>query len=145
MFLASLDVLRPVAGPGPLVVEQSTDAELLGGGAVPARPVPRAAGLVAEDAVEPVAVLGGDGRVSLPLAVAVVGAPGVVAALGHAAVLAREDEPVGAVEELRPAVHALPVAVAVVDVAHDARLYLAGVLLLLLLRRRACKFRGSSF
>ena len=57
MFLAASNILRPVAGVGLLVVEQSTNAELLGGRSVPAGPVARAGSLVAKDAVEPVAVL----------------------------------------------------------------------------------------
>ena len=39
VLLASYDVLWPVAGVCVLVVEQAADAELLGGGAVPAGPV----------------------------------------------------------------------------------------------------------
>lgn len=131
MFLASLDVLGPIARVGLVMVQQPTDAKLFGRGAVPAGPVPRAAGLVAEYAVEPVAVLGRYGRVRLALAVAVVGPPGVVAALGHAPVLAREHQAVRAVEELGPAVDALPVAVAELDVADHSGLGLARVLLLL--------------
>jgi hypothetical protein len=63
MLLASSDVLGPVAGVRLLVVEQPADAELLGGSAVPAGPVPGAGGLVAEDAVQVVAVLSLLGRV----------------------------------------------------------------------------------
>ena len=63
MFLASGDVLWPVAGVCLLVVEEAADAELLGGGPVPAGPVAGARGLVAEDAVQPVAVLRALGRV----------------------------------------------------------------------------------
>lgn len=131
MFLASLDVLGPVAGPRPLVVKQTTNAELLGGGTVPAGPVPRAAGLVSENTVEPVAVFGRYRRVRLSLAVAVVCPPGVVAALGNTSMLAREDQTVRAVEKLGSSVHALPVAVAELNVADHPRLRLAGVLLLL--------------
>lgn len=145
MLLASLDVLGPVAGPGLLVVQQTADAELLGRGAVPAGPVPRAAGLVAEDPVEPVAVLRRDRRVGLGLAVAVIGAPRVIAALGHASVLAREDKAVRTVVELGPAVDALPVAIAVLRVADHPRLRLAGVLLLQLLRQRACRHGEAVF
>ena len=57
MFLTASHVLRPVAGVGLLVVEQSSDTELLGGRPVPAGPVASAGGLVTEDPVEPVAVL----------------------------------------------------------------------------------------
>lgn len=137
MFLASLDVLGPVARPGPLVVEQTAYAQLLGSGAVPAGPVPRAAGLVSEDTVKPVAVLGRYRWISLSLAVAVVRPPRVVAALGHASVLAGEHQTVRTVEELGSAVDALPVAVAVVYVAHHPRLRLAWILLLLLLSQGA--------
>ena len=63
MFLASGDVLWPVAGVCLLVVKEAADAELLGGGPVPAGPVAGARGLVAEDAVQPVAVLRALGRV----------------------------------------------------------------------------------
>ena len=57
MFLAAGNVLRPVTGVSLLVVEQPTDTELLGGGAVPAGPVAGAGGLVAEYSVQPVTVL----------------------------------------------------------------------------------------
>jgi len=66
MFLAAGNVLRPVTGVSLLVVEQPTDTELLGGGAVPAGPVAGAGGLVAEYSVEPVTVLsalGGIGKI----------------------------------------------------------------------------------
>lgn len=91
MLLATLDILRPVAGSCLLVVEKSADAELLGRRAVPACPVPRARGLVSEYAVEPVAVLGADRRVRLAFPVAVVRAPRIVAALGDAAMLPSEN------------------------------------------------------
>ena len=57
MFLASGDVLWPVAGVCLLVVEEAADAELLGGGPVPAGPVAGAGGLVTEYSVQPVTVL----------------------------------------------------------------------------------------
>lgn len=63
VLLAAVHVLRPVAAVRVLVVQQTADAQLLGGGAVPARPVPRAGRLVPEDAVQPVAVLGGNGSI----------------------------------------------------------------------------------
>lgn len=63
MLLATLDVLRPVAAVGVLVVQQPADAQLLGGRSVPARPVPGAGRLVAKDAVQPVAVLRRDGAI----------------------------------------------------------------------------------
>lgn len=63
MLLASLDVLGPVARVSVLVVQQSADAQLLGGCAVPARPVPRARRLVSENAVQPVTVISGYGSV----------------------------------------------------------------------------------
>ena len=63
VLLAVRHELGPVTRVGLLVVEQAADTELLGGGAVPAGPVARAGRLVAEDAVQPVTVLSGDGRV----------------------------------------------------------------------------------
>jgi hypothetical protein len=58
MLLTSNDILGPIASVRFFVVEETSDAELLGGGAVPAGPVARAGGLVAEDAVQPLAVFG---------------------------------------------------------------------------------------
>ena len=57
MFLAASNILRPVTGVSLLVVEQSTNAELLRGGSVPAGPVASAGGLVPEYSVQPVTVL----------------------------------------------------------------------------------------
>lgn len=118
MLLASLDVFRPIAGPGSLVVEQTAYAELFSGSAVPAGPVPGARGLVSEDAVQPVAVLGRDRRVCLAFAVAVIRPPRVIAALGDAAMFAGEHEAIRTIEQLWSAVHALPITVAILDVAH---------------------------
>ncbi len=56
--------------------------------------------------------------------------PRVVAPVCDAPVLSYEDEPVWAVVELGDSANALPVAVAVGDVANHAALLLAGVLLL---------------
>jgi len=64
MFLAVGDLIRPVAGVRLLAVQQASHAELLRGGAVPARPVARAGGLVAKDAVQPVTVLRGYCRIA---------------------------------------------------------------------------------
>lgn len=63
MLLAAFDVLGPVTSMGLLVVQKTSDTELFGGGSVPAGPVASAGGLMAEDSVEPIAVLSGDGRV----------------------------------------------------------------------------------
>lgn len=57
MFLATLDVLGPVAGVRVLVVQESANAQLLGGRTVPAGPVPGARSLVTEYAVQPVTVV----------------------------------------------------------------------------------------
>lgn len=133
MLLTSLDVLGPVAGPGPFVVEQTAYAELLGGGAVPAGPVPGAGRLMAEDSVQPVAVLGRDRRIRLAFAVTVVRTPRIIASLGDPAVLAGEHETIRTVEQLRATIHALPIAITVFDVAHHPRFRLAWILLLLLL------------
>lgn len=118
MLLTSLDVLGPIAGPGPFVVQQAAYAELLGGGAVPAGPVPGAGSLMAEDPVQPVAVLGRDRRIRLAFAVTIVRTPRIIAALGDTAVFAGEHETVRTVEQLRATIHALPVAIAVLDIAH---------------------------
>jgi len=64
MFLAAGNILRPVAGMSLLVVEQSTNAELLCGGSVPAGPVASAGGLVPEYSVQPVTVLRALGGIS---------------------------------------------------------------------------------
>lgn len=137
MLLTSLDVFGPVARPGPLVVEQTTYAELLGGGAVPAGPVPGAGGLVAEDTVQPIAVLGRDRRISLAFAVTVVRSPRIIATLGDTAMLAGEHETVRTIEQLWSAAHAFPITIAILDVAYHPRLGLAWILLLLLLAQRA--------
>lgn len=141
MLLTSLDVFGPVAGPGSLVVKQTAYAELLGGGAVPAGPVPGAGGFVAEDTVQPVAVLGRDRRISLAFAVTIVRPPRIIAALGDAAMFAGEHETVRTIEQLRPTAHALPIAIAILDIAYHARFGLARILLLL--AQRACK-RGKA-
>lgn len=137
MFLASFDIFRPVAGPCPLVIEQAAYAQLLGGSAVPAGPVPGAGSFMAEDTVQPVAMIGLDWWVRLPFTVAIIRSPGIIAALGDAAMFAGEYKTVRTVEELGTTVHAFPVAIAVIDVAYYSRLRLARVLLLLLLGKRA--------
>lgn len=76
--MAASHILRPVTGVSLLVVKKASDAKLLGGRSVPASPVPGAGGLVSEDAVEPVAVLGADGRVVSFAAIAI-GPVGIVA------------------------------------------------------------------
>lgn len=63
MFLATLDVLGPIARVHVFVVQQSADAKLFGGCAVPASPVTRARRLVTEDTVKPVAMVTGYGAV----------------------------------------------------------------------------------
>jgi len=143
MFLTSLDVLGPVAGPGPLVVKQTAYAELFSGGAVPAGPVPGARGLVSEDAVQPVAVFGRNRWIRLAFTVAVVRSPRIIAALGNTAMFAGKHETVRAVKQLRAAVHAFPIAVAILGIAHYSRLRLAWIFLLLLLPERACKCRSK--
>lgn len=63
MFLTSIHVLWPVARSRVLVIQQPSDAKLLGGRSIPTGPVSRAAGLVAEDTVQPVTVLPRNGSV----------------------------------------------------------------------------------
>lgn len=113
MFLASLDVLGPVARVSFLVVQQSADAQLFSGSAVPASPVPRARRLVTEYAVQPIAVFSGYRTIGLGFAIAVVRPPRVVATLGDAPVLARVNQTVRTVVQLRLTVHAFPVTIAV--------------------------------
>lgn len=98
MLLTSFHVLGPIARPCPLVVQKSTDAQLFRGGSVPTGPVSRARSLVAEYTIEPVAMLGRDRWISLPLSVAIVRPPGIVAAFGHASMLPSENKTVWTVE-----------------------------------------------
>lgn len=76
-------------------------------------------------------------------ALAVIGAPRIVAALRHAAMLAGEHQAVGTVVQFRLVVEALPVPVAVCHVADDAALRLARVLLFGLLRLAAWMWDGA--
>lgn len=69
----------------------------------------------------------------LCLALAVVGPPGVVAAVRHSPVLAGVHQAIGTVVQLRLPVLALPVAIAVSCIRHNSELGLAGILLHLLL------------
>lgn len=98
MLLTSFHVLGPIARPCPLVVQKSTDAQLFRGGSVPTGPVPRAGSLVAEYTIEPVAMLGRDRWISLPLSVAIVRPPGIVAAFGHASMFPSENKTVWTIE-----------------------------------------------
>lgn len=139
MFLASFDVLRPIAGPGSLVVQKSTDAQLLGGGSVPAGPIPGARCLVAENTIKPVAMVGWNRWIGLTFSIAIVRSPGVVAALGYTAMFASENKTVWTVEQLWTSIHTLPITIAVLYVTHDPRFCLAGVFLLLLLAERSLK------
>lgn len=61
MLLAIVYVFGPVARMGFFVVKKTTDAELFGGGAVPARPVSGAGGFMPEDAIQPLAMFGLNG------------------------------------------------------------------------------------
>lgn len=119
MFLAAIYIFRPVAGVGVLIVQQTANAELFRSCSIPASPVPGAGGLVAEDAVQPVAVLCPDGRIDLNLRVlAVVGPPRVVASLRHSSVFASEDQAVGTVVLDGLSIVTLPVFVAVLVISH---------------------------
>jgi len=85
MFLAASNILRPVAGVSLLVVEQSTNAELLGGCSVPAGPVASAGGLVAEYSVQPVTVLRAEGRIGKILVFTNIAvSPGIVTPVSNA-------------------------------------------------------------
>lgn len=63
MFLAVVDILRPIAGVSLLVVQQTADAKLFNRRTIPTGPEPCARSLVSEDSVQPVAVLCLDGVV----------------------------------------------------------------------------------
>jgi len=85
MFLAAGNILRPVTGVSLLVVEQSTNAELLRGGSVPAGPVAGTGGLVSEYPVQPVTVLralGGIGKILVFTNIGV--SPGIVTPVSNA-------------------------------------------------------------
>merc|ERR1711997_670932 len=85
MFLAAGNILRPVTGVSLLVVEKSTNTELLGGGSVPAGPVASAGGLVPEYSVQPVTVLralGGIGKILVFTNIGV--SPGIVTPVSNA-------------------------------------------------------------
>ena len=138
MLLTAFDVLWPVAGAGPLVVQKTADAQLFRGRAVPAGPVPGARRLVAENAIEPVAVLSRNRWIRLTFPVAIVRSPGIVAALGHATMLPSENKTVRAVEQFWTPVDALPITIAVLDVANHSGFRLTRVFLLLLLGARSC-------
>lgn len=56
MLLAAVHIFGPIAAVRILVVQQSADAQLLGGRSVPAGPVARARSFMAENAVQPVTV-----------------------------------------------------------------------------------------
>jgi len=57
MFLTTSNVLWPVTSVCFFAVEKTSDAELFGGGTVPASPVTGAGGFVSENSVEPLAML----------------------------------------------------------------------------------------
>ncbi len=58
MLLTASNILRPVAGVSLLVIQEAADAELFCRGSIPASPVACARGLVSENPVQPVAMLG---------------------------------------------------------------------------------------
>lgn len=128
MLLTAINILGPVTGVSILVVQQTTDAELFSGSAVPAGPVASAGSFVPEDTVQPVAMLRANWRVYLDFRVfTIVGSPGIIAAVGDSSMFAREDQPVGAVVLLRLSIVALPVLVAVFVICDNSRLGLARV------------------
>lgn len=60
VFLTAVNILWPIAGVSVLIVQKTTNAELLRSSSVPACPIAGAGRLVAEDAVQPIAVLRAD-------------------------------------------------------------------------------------
>jgi len=120
MLLTPGYVLWPVTGVCLLVVEQPSDAELLGGCPVPTGPVPGAGGLVPEYSVQPVTVLGALGRVCQILIFADVRmSPGVITPICNALVFSNPYQTIRAVVQLRFPKLALPIAITVLNVAHD--------------------------
>jgi hypothetical protein len=91
MFLATLNVLGPVARMSAFVVQETTDAELFSGGSVPTCPIPGARSFMAEDAIEPVAVFRSNWWVGLLFAVTIIGPPRVVAPFGNSPVFTSKD------------------------------------------------------
>jgi len=131
--LASANVLRPVASVGLFVVQEPSDAELLGRRSVPASPVAGARRFVSENTIKPVAMLSADGGICEVLSPTYGGvSPGVIAPVGDPPVLSYPNQAVGAVVELLLPREALPISVAVSGVRHHLRLGLTGILLLYL-------------
>lgn len=126
VFLASADVVGPVTGVCELVVEQSTDAVLFDGGAVPAGPVTGAAGLVTEDAVLPLAVVGGDRMIPVRSTRAV-HVPRISAVFLETAAAADEDESVGTVANVGDAFLAQVIFIAVALVSQESGLRVARI------------------
>jgi len=126
MFLASSDILGPVARVSFLVVEEAADAKLLGRGAVPASPVSGARCLMSENSVQPVAVFGALRRVVAFFA----------AAFGPVRVVADPDQPVPTVAGIDKAVGASPQnGLALFDLAFAAGLLVIHVAILFVRQR----------
>lgn len=139
MFLASFDVLRPVARACFLVVEKTTYAKLFSSSSIPARPISRAGCFVAKYTVKPIAMFSTDRRIRLTFTIAIIRTPWIIATFGYTAMLSREDQTVRTVEKLRTSAHTLPVTIAVIYVTHNTSFRLARVLLLLFLGMESCK------
>lgn len=63
MLLTASYVLRPVTSVSFFVIEETADAKLLSGCAVPASPVSGAGGFMSKDAIKPVAMVCADGGI----------------------------------------------------------------------------------
>lgn len=116
--MASVDILGPITRVSFLVVQQSADAQLFGGGAVPASPVPCARRLVTEYSIQPIAVFSSYRTVGLSFSIAVVRPPRVVTSLGDTPMFSRIDQTIRAVVQLRLTVHALPITITVSRVSY---------------------------
>jgi len=64
MFLAACNIGWPITSMSFLVVEKSTNTELLSCSSIPASPITSAGSFMAENTVQPITVFSGDGRVS---------------------------------------------------------------------------------
>lgn len=96
MLLTASYVLRPVTSVSFFVIEETADAKLLSGCAVPASPVSGAGGFMSKDAIKPVAMVCADGGIVAFTTVA-------VSPMG---VVAHFDEPLPAVACIDEAVGA---------------------------------------
>lgn len=140
MFLAAADVFGPIAGVLLFAVQESSGTELLGGGAVPARPVADARLFVTEDSVLVVAWAHRDRRIGKCFVFAGTASPGIVAVLRQSESFAGEGQTVGAIDLLGLVIDTDPVTIAVSHIANHFRLDTARIRL-----GGLCHSRGDGY